>query len=70
VLWTLDGTNVRPINVRTGASDGIMTAVEGDGLTEGLPVVVGLKSGDSGTSDARNPFAPQFPGRSRSQGSK
>jgi HlyD family secretion protein len=70
VLWTLDGTNVRPINVRTGASDGIMTVVEGDAVTEGLPVVVGLKSGDNATSDARNPFAPQFPGRSRSQGSK
>jgi len=70
MLWTLDRTQVRPINVRTGASDGLMTAVEGDGLTEGMPVVTGLKSDNRAPGDARNPFAPQFPGRSRNQGSK
>jgi HlyD family secretion protein len=69
VLWTLDGTHLRPIDVRPGASDGISTVVEGDGLTEGLPVVTGVVNSDSGTSDSRNPFAPQFPRRNRSQGS-
>jgi HlyD family secretion protein len=69
-LWTLDGTHVRPIRVRAGASDGILTEVEGEGLMEGLPVVTGLKTPDSEAgSDARNPFAPQFPGRRQSRGS-
>jgi HlyD family secretion protein len=70
VLWTLDGAYVRPIRVRTGASDGILTAVEGDGLTEGLPVVTGLKTRGSEPSDARNPFTPQFMRRNRSQSSR
>jgi HlyD family secretion protein len=70
VLWTLDGTYVRPMKVRTGASDGVVTEVGGDGLTEGMSVVTGLKTGNSASSEARNPFAPQFPGRSRSQGPK
>ena len=43
VLWIVGRTAyVRPVKVRTGASDGVMTAVEGDGLTDGLPVVTGL----------------------------
>ena len=66
-LWTLDGAYVRPMEVRAGASDGIMTAVEGDDLTEGMPVVTGMMTSDSKPGDARNPFAPQFPRRNRNQ---
>ncbi len=65
VLWTSDGAYVRPVKVRTGASDGVMTAVEGDGLTEGLPVVTGLVTGDSQPGNDRNPFMPQFMRRSQ-----
>lgn len=65
-LWTLDGGYVRPIRVTGGTSDGIMTAVQGDGLSEGMPVVTGLRSGDSAPSDTRNPFTPQFRRGSRS----
>ena len=67
VLWTSDGAYVRPIKVRTGTSDGILTAVEGDGLTEGMTVVTGLKTRGNESSDARNPFTPQFMRRNRSQ---
>jgi len=66
-LWTLDGEYLRPIRVQSGASDGIMTVVAGDGLSEGMPVVTGLQSRDSASSDARNPFTPQFLRRNRSQ---
>lgn len=66
-LWTPDGEYLRPIRVQSGPSDGIMTVVAGDGLTEGLPVVTGLKSRYSGSGDARNPFTPQFLRRNRSQ---
>ncbi|MDA8138175.1 MAG: efflux RND transporter periplasmic adaptor subunit [Desulfobacteraceae bacterium] len=67
MLWTPEGSLVKPIWVQTGATDGLMTAVSGDDLTEGLPIVTGIKtSGESG--DTRSPFAPQFPGRGRGQG--
>ncbi|MEJ2039172.1 MAG: efflux RND transporter periplasmic adaptor subunit, partial [Desulfosarcinaceae bacterium] len=72
VLWTPDGDHVRPVQVQTGASDGIMTAVTGEDLSEGLPVVTGIRTGEEQTSDARNPFTPQFRRRSnrnQSQGS-
>ena len=65
MLWVLEGQYVRPLEVRGGQSDGSMTAVEGDGLTEGLAVVTGQQTGGSDKpAAASNPFAPQFPGRS------
>jgi HlyD family secretion protein len=68
LLWTVDGEYVRPIAVSAGTSDGVVTAVSGDGLSEGLAVVTGLaESNGSATSDARNPFTPQFLRRNRSQ---
>ena len=69
-LWVRDGAYVRPINVRAGLSDGRMTEVAGDELREGLAVVTGLAVQSNDTGDARNPFAPQFPGRSRTAGSR
>jgi len=70
VVWTPDGEYVRPVWVHAGTTDGTMTAVSGDGLTEGFAIVTGLKTRDSEPSDARNPFAPQFPRRSRNQKSQ
>jgi HlyD family secretion protein len=60
VLWTLDGAHVRPVWVSAGTSDGTLTAVEGEGLTDGMPVVTGLRTSDSASNDTRNPFTPQF----------
>jgi HlyD family secretion protein len=68
LVWTVDGAYVRPVAVKAGVSDGIVTAVTGDGLTEGMPVVTGLAVKGAESSDARNPFTPQFR-RSRSQSS-
>jgi HlyD family secretion protein len=69
LLWTVDGAYVRPIPVSAGVSDGILTAVTGEGLTEGMPLVTGQAERGGGTSDARNPFTPQFRRSSRSQSS-
>jgi len=59
-LWLADGELVRPLPVKAGLSDGTFTEVEGRGLTEALPVVVGeglrLPAAPAGV---RNPFAPQ-----------
>jgi len=50
ILWTLDENNeLRPIYVRAGLSDGVITAVSGrDDLYEGLKVVTGEAKKDKG----------------------
>ena len=69
LLWAVDGAYVRAITVKAGVSDGILTAVAGDSLSEGMSVVIGAAVKGSGPSDARNPFTPQFRRSSRSQSS-
>jgi HlyD family secretion protein len=64
VLWVTEGEYVRPVRVRLGLSDGTNTEVEGENLSEGMKVVVGLDTdGTSGSTQTTNPFVPQFPRR-------
>ena len=56
-LWVLDAGKARAIDVRAGLSDGAMTEVSGDGVTEGLEVIVGQQSG-AGTSAPAQKGAP------------
>jgi multidrug efflux pump subunit AcrA (membrane-fusion protein) len=70
VLWIPEGAYVRPVAVHTGAGDGFRTVVAGEGLSEGMPVVTGMQTLDAETGDTRNPFAPQFPRRSRNPSRK
>ncbi len=59
MVWVRDGAFVRPLQVNVGLTDSINTEVQGDGLREGLEVIVGeleTASEDSTT----NPFAPRF----------
>jgi HlyD family secretion protein len=58
-VWVLDGGRPRAIDVRVGLSDGTMTEVSGDGITEGLEVIVGLQ-GSSGTSAAQKGAPPRM----------
>jgi HlyD family secretion protein len=60
VLWVMDQQQFRPIRVRTGLSDGLMTEVEGEGITEGLEVVIGQETVSTSASDTTNPFAPRI----------
>ena len=48
-LWVIDGGKPRGIDVRVGLSDGTMTEVSGDGVSEGLEVVVGQQGGATST---------------------
>ncbi len=67
MVWVKDGEFVKPIKVRTSISDQLVTEVQGEGLSEGLEVVVNdVRPTDSagGTAGGTNPFAPQF-GRGR-----
>jgi len=59
VIWLQDGAYVRPIEVKTGVSDGASTAVSGDGLQEGAIVVVSEDApAAQGATD--NPFLPRI----------
>jgi HlyD family secretion protein len=61
VVWVPSGPgNVKPIAVHVGLSDGINTEVTGEGLKEGLSIVVGDATPDDTAGNNSNPFVPQF----------
>ena len=65
-LWRdEDGTPV-PIRVKVGMSDGSLTEVEGEGVSEGMQVISGVEVAASEQQNATNPFTPQV-GRSGSR---
>ncbi|MCU0589556.1 MAG: efflux RND transporter periplasmic adaptor subunit [Syntrophobacteraceae bacterium] len=66
-LWIQEDGQVRPIQVRRGASDGLWSQVTGEEIREGMEVVVGERINDerAGASPTVNPFAPQNPWRQR-----
>lgn len=69
VLWVLNSdAALRPLPVRTGLSDGTYVQVSGEGLAEGMPVVLGFDAGGgaaAASQGAVNPFQPRFPGGRR-----
>jgi len=66
MLWVKDGEFVKPIHVRTGISDQVVTEVQGEGVTEGLEVVTAdfraneASGAGGGAGGGTNPFAPTF----------
>ena len=62
-LWVQDGKFVKPIRVQVGITDGLNTEVRGDDLKEGMQPIIGEVHAQTGDGEAKNPFAPQFPGR-------
>jgi HlyD family secretion protein len=62
-VWVAEGSLVRAIDVKLGASDGTFTEISGDGIREGMNVVVGQARADAAANSAANPFVPQFPRR-------
>jgi len=68
-IWVEQGKFVRPVRVKTGLTDGMVTEIEGDDVTEGLRVVIGEATQE--TMDVpnteRSPFTPQV-GRGQRQG--
>jgi HlyD family secretion protein len=63
-LWIPEGNYVKPIRVQQGLSDGVSTEVQGEGLTEGMRIVVGMQPQSSSNEEvATNPFTPKFPPR-------
>ena len=68
-VWVKEGEFVKPIRVRTGITDQIVTEVQGEGLTEGIEVVIAdaRPNDSSAPGGGTNPFAPTF-GRGRGGG--
>jgi len=64
VVWVVSDKFVRPIEVRTGLTNGVETEVSGEGLTEGMEVVTGATVQSGSPSSGVNPFAPRRPSRS------
>jgi HlyD family secretion protein len=67
-LWvkTMDG--LRPMPVRTGLSNNLMTEISGKGVRDGLAVVEGeIESASSSSETDTNPFMPQIGHGGRSQ---
>jgi HlyD family secretion protein len=58
VIWMKDGDFVRPVRVKAGTTDGVNTAVTGDGLRDGTAVVIG-ESASSSEAATSNPFLPK-----------
>jgi HlyD family secretion protein len=56
-LWTPDGTRAKPLRVAMGPSDGTFTEVQGEGLSEGLEVIIG-EARTAADGDTHSPFAP------------
>ena len=73
VLWVRDSsqpTRVKPLKVRTGISDGVVTEVmplDDNPTLEGVEVVIAelREAGATDTAETTNPFAPKFPSRGR-----
>ncbi|MBF0530602.1 MAG: efflux RND transporter periplasmic adaptor subunit, partial [Deltaproteobacteria bacterium] len=63
LVWVAQGRYVRPIFVRVGPTDGILTEIKGRNLTEGLDVVTGIETVAAAASGTTNPFAPKLPAR-------
>jgi HlyD family secretion protein len=63
ILWIPDEKKVRPLRVRLGLTDGGMTEVESEQLTEGLQIVTGELDQAAQRNDTTNPFAPKIPRR-------
>jgi HlyD family secretion protein len=58
-LWTEVDGFVRPLTVTVGPTDGVMTEISGDGLKEGMEIVVGQQRKED-AEQTTNPFMPQL----------
>lgn len=63
LLWVADGEYVRPVEVHTGVTDGLITEVSGPKLTEGMKVVIGeTRNGEAENNNTSLPFIPRMRG--------
>jgi HlyD family secretion protein len=69
-VWTLQEGQLRPVRVRTGITDGIVTAIVEGELAADAAIVTGVSSSAASASrPASSPLIPQRPGGTRPSGS-
>ena len=59
-IWVKDGAYVKPIRVKLGLTDGLNTEVSADDLKEGMEIVSSEMRPEDVSTEAKNPFMPQF----------
>ena len=63
-VWVASASGPKPVQVTTGLSDGVSTAISGGDLSEGSEVITGASAGaQAAASQATSPFVPQRPRR-------
>jgi HlyD family secretion protein len=68
VVWVPQGSQVRPVPVTLGLSDGNLTEVNSEALKQGTLVALGVQSQQMGPSSASSPFAPKLSSPSKGRG--
>jgi HlyD family secretion protein len=63
-IWVEQGNYVKPIEVTTGLTDGSLTEISGNDLSEGITVVIGEQLPQTASGSGASPFTPQL-GRGR-----
>jgi len=67
VIWIQQGERIFPVNVITGLSDGVMTEIQSEGVTEGMTIIVGSKVDaqrrNKRSRETSNPFMTDLPPR-------
>jgi HlyD family secretion protein len=63
-VWTLHDGELQPVRIETGITNGTATAIVGDGLQEGMPVVIGVVAANQ-PADTASPASPLIPQRPR-----
>jgi hypothetical protein len=63
-VWTLHDGELQPVRIETGITNGTATAIVGDGLQAGMPVVIGVVAANQ-PPDTASPASPLIPQRPR-----
>src|SRR5262245_32809707 len=64
-VWIVKDGQPSALPVRAVLADGTRTEIEGEGISEGLPVIVGEAVADAPAAKDANPFAPSLARRAR-----
>jgi len=60
VVYVASGQYVRPVPVKVGLSNGSETEVAGEGLADGMQLVIGVQAVSAAMAGVNNPFTPKL----------
>lgn len=61
-VWVQQGEFAKPVQVQVGTSDGNMTEIQGDQITEGAKIIIGMdeRKGAKDSAQESSPFMPKL----------